>query len=90
MFDFCNNVLQGRRWDRCIAECVFRPQEQTWQIVRERKDKGSPNHRSVFEKVWKSITDGIDIDEVCHLAEKGFEESAPQYSGVQGSASPQQ
>jgi hypothetical protein len=52
-------------------------------VVRGRNDKATPNHKTVFEKVWKSITDGISVDEVIRLAESGLAESAPKYGSTQ-------
>eukprot|EP00775_Hariotina_reticulata_P011715 gene11715-11860_t len=47
-------ALHGR-----IVECSFDVERRCWVYMRDRPDKLTANHRSVFEKVMTSITDNI-------------------------------
>jgi hypothetical protein len=61
----------------CIAECVWDGayQEQeggprgAWSLLRVRQDKTHPNHESVFLRVWQSIRDNLQEEDVLRLLE---------------------
>lgn len=40
--------------------------EREWVFMRERTDKDTANHRSVFDKVMTSITDNITVRKMVH------------------------
>jgi hypothetical protein len=44
-----------------IVECSFDVERRCWVYMRDRPDKLTANHRSVFEKVMTSITDNITV-----------------------------
>ncbi len=46
-----------------IVECSFDVERRVWIYMRERPDKLTANHRSVFDKVMTSISDNITVSE---------------------------
>eukprot|EP00854_Cymbomonas_tetramitiformis_P011490 gene11490-13581_t len=42
-----------------IIECAWNKMDKAWRYMRVRTDKDTPNHESVYHKVWESITDDI-------------------------------
>ena len=44
-----------------IVECSFDVERRTWLYMRDRPDKLTANHRSVFDKVMTSISDNITV-----------------------------
>jgi len=46
-----------------IIECSFDMERKVWMFMRERTDKDSANHRSVFDKVMTSIKDNITVSQ---------------------------
>jgi mRNA-capping enzyme len=44
-----------------IVECSFDTERRVWLYMRDRPDKLTANHHSVFEKVMTSITDNITV-----------------------------
>lgn len=48
-----------------IIECSFDMERKVWIFMRERTDKDTANHRSVFDKVMTSITDNITVSSSC-------------------------
>lgn len=46
---------------RQIVECSFDVERRTWLYMRDRPDKLTANHRSVFDKVMTSISDNITV-----------------------------
>lgn len=76
-------VESGEQFDDRIVECVWTvdPQPATepylsrglslpprWRMMRIRDDKHHGNHRSIVEKILKSIRDGVDADELVSAA----------------------
>ncbi|KAJ9475428.1 mRNA-capping enzyme subunit alpha [Pseudozyma hubeiensis] len=76
-------VESGEQFDDRIVECVWSvdPQPATepylsrdlslpprWRMMRIRDDKHHGNHRSIVEKILKSIRDGVDADELVSAA----------------------
>lgn len=49
-----------------IIECSFDPDRRVWTYMRDRPDKLTANHRSVFDKVMASIEDNITVRVACH------------------------
>ena len=47
-----------------IAECVWDGQRGGWSLLRVRLDKEHPNHESVFMRVWQSICDNLQAEDV--------------------------
>jgi hypothetical protein len=47
-----------------IIECSFDMEHKVWVYMRERTDKDTANHKSVFEKVMTSITDNITVSHI--------------------------
>lgn len=47
-----------------IVECSFDMERKVWKFMRERTDKDSANHVSVFSKVMTSITDNITVSDM--------------------------
>ena len=50
-----------------IAECVWDGQRGGWSLLRVRLDKEHPNHESVFVRVWQSICDNLQAEDVLQL-----------------------
>ena len=50
-----------------IAECVWDSDRKGWSLLRVRLDKAHPNHESVFVRVWQSICDNLEADNVLEL-----------------------
>lgn len=48
-----------------IIECSFDMERKVWLFMRERTDKDTANHRSVFDKVMTSISDNITVSNCC-------------------------
>jgi hypothetical protein len=44
-----------------IIECSFDGGRKVWMFMRDRPDKDTANHRSVFDKVMTSIVDNITV-----------------------------
>jgi hypothetical protein len=44
-----------------VIECSFDVERRTWLYMRDRPDKLTANHRSVFDKVMTSISDNITV-----------------------------
>lgn len=44
-----------------IIECSFDMERKVWTFMRDRPDKDTANHRSVFDKVMTSIVDNITV-----------------------------
>jgi hypothetical protein len=44
-----------------VVECSFDVERRTWLYMRDRPDKLTANHRSVFDKVMTSISDNITV-----------------------------
>lgn len=76
-------VDSGEQFDDRIVECVWSvdPQPATepyisqhlslpprWRMMRIRDDKHHGNHRSIVEKILKSIRDGVEADELVKAA----------------------
>jgi hypothetical protein len=49
-----------------VIECSFDVERRTWLYMRDRPDKLTANHRSVFDKVMTSISDNITVS-CCQL-----------------------
>jgi hypothetical protein len=50
-----------------IAECVWDKHRKGWSLMRVRLDKELPNHESVFVRVWQSICDDLQAEDVLQL-----------------------
>jgi mRNA-capping enzyme len=50
-----------------IAECVWDGERSGWSLMRVRLDKEHPNHESVFVRVWQSICDNLQAEDVLQL-----------------------
>ena len=50
-----------------IAECVWDGERSGWSLLRVRLDKEHPNHESVFLRVWQSICDNLQAEDVLQL-----------------------
>ena len=50
-----------------IAECVWDGDRGGWSLLRVRLDKAHPNHESVFLRVWQSICDNLQAEDVLQL-----------------------
>lgn len=44
-----------------VVECSFDAERRVWIYMRDRPDKLTANHRSVFDKVMASIEDNITV-----------------------------
>lgn len=53
-----------------IIECAWDKEKKSWVFMRERRDKTLPNAKPVYEKVWKSIEDNIQEEELLQDIEK--------------------
>ncbi|PWY97781.1 mRNA capping enzyme, alpha subunit [Testicularia cyperi] len=76
-------VESGEQFDDRVVECVWciDPAPSTepyasrgvqlpprWRMTRIRDDKHHGNHRSIVDKILRSIKDGVDADELVHAA----------------------
>jgi mRNA-capping enzyme len=52
------------KYDGKIIECTWDPESDSWVYMRDRKDKTLPNAESVYHKVWKSIEDNIQEEDL--------------------------
>mmetsp|Transcript_35708 Transcript_35708/g.60485 ORF Transcript_35708/g.60485 Transcript_35708/m.60485 type:complete len:83 (-) Transcript_35708:33-281(-) len=56
--------LDGR-----IVECVWNPETREWHFLKERDDKDLPNSSYTYQRVQRSIDDGIGEQELLNWAE---------------------
>jgi mRNA-capping enzyme len=61
-----------------IVECAWDGGRGAWVFMRERRDKALPNARSVYLKVWASITDDIREEELLEKVAAALR--APHYA----------
>eukprot|EP00898_Chlorokybus_atmophyticus_P003802 jgi/Chlat1/4422/Chrsp29S04391 len=57
-------------YNGAIIECAWRPTDQSWEYMRTRKDKNTPNAWSTYEKVVGSIKDNITEAELLGFIDK--------------------
>mmetsp|Transcript_11085 Transcript_11085/g.23903 ORF Transcript_11085/g.23903 Transcript_11085/m.23903 type:complete len:801 (-) Transcript_11085:769-3171(-) len=55
-----------------IIECAWDSEVVAWRFMRTRLDKKTPNAKHVFEKVMRSIADGIHEEELLGFLEWAF------------------
>ncbi len=55
---------KGEQYDDRVVECNVNLETGGWRFMRFRDDKEHGNHKSIVEKIIKSITDGVKLDEV--------------------------
>ncbi|WIA08218.1 hypothetical protein OEZ85_007667 [Tetradesmus obliquus] len=56
-----------------IVECSFDVERRTWLYMRDRPDKLTANHRSVFDKVMTSISDNITEEVLLNVFEEALQ-----------------
>ncbi|KAF6258115.1 mRNA capping enzyme, catalytic domain-containing protein [Scenedesmus sp. NREL 46B-D3] len=56
-----------------VIECSFDVERRTWLYMRDRPDKLTANHRSVFDKVMTSISDNITEEVLLNVFDEALQ-----------------
>ena len=69
-----------------IIECTWDPESDSWVFMRDRKDKTLPNAESVYQKVWKSIEDNIQEEDLLSVINESLKNEvyAPDLAARRG------